>query len=361
MVTPIELEGVTVRKGGTDVLRGVDLTIEPGDVLGIVGSSGSGKTTLLRAIAGLDPVTDGWVRIGCLDVTTAPPAERGVAFVFQQPALYPKRSVGRNISFPLEVRHDPLDEIRQRVGAEARALHIESLLQMSPRALSAGEAQLVQIARAMVRAPDVLLLDEPFAHLDDGRASLIRRELSLIQRGFGVTTVIATNDALDAMAFSDRLAVIERGRITQIGAPLDIYEHPLTASAALMTGDADVIEIQVQTDVEGAWLVHPGFRIRAWAPALRRHAGRRLQLVVRPEWWHVDERGHIRATIDRVQRLGTATSLWCRVGGRPMTVKLAGSAYGSGPGRLREGDTIGLRLERYVLLDPIDGFELDLS
>ncbi len=356
-MTAVELDGVIVRKDGTDVLRSVDLTVEPGSVLGIVGSSGSGKTTMLRAIAGLDPVVAGAVRIGGVDVTSVPPAERGVSFVFQYPALYPKRSVGRNISFPLEVRHDPIDEIRERVGAEARALHIESLLRMSPEELSAGEAQMVQIARALVRGPDVLLLDEPFAHIDGVRAAQIRRELSLIQRGFGVTTVIATNDALDAMTVADRLAVIERGRVTQIGTPLDVYDHPRTAAAALLTGDADVIEVEVEVDQDGSWLVHPGFRIRAWAPAVRRHAGRRLQLIVRPEWWHDDDHGPIHATVERVRRLGTVTSLWCRVGDRPMTVTLAGSGHG----RLRDGDRIRLRLERYVLLDPLDGYELDLT
>lgn len=350
-MTVVEVDGVTVRKDGVEVLRDIDLTIGAGEVLGLVGASGSGKTTILRMISGLDPVASGSIRFGDTDVTERPTAERGVAFVFQQPALNPRRSVGRNIAFPLEVRHDSADEIRKRVGAEARALHIESLLRTSPKRLSVGEAQLVQIARAMVKAPNVLLLDEPFVHLDSARAGQIRGELLTIQRGFGLTTVIATNEVIDAMAFADRIAVIEHGRITQTGVPIDVYDRPQTAAAALMTGDADIIEVAVEADGSGAWLVHPGFRMRAWAPDVRRRTGRTLQLVVRPEWWQVDEHGPVRATVDRVLRLGTATSLWCRAGGHPMTVKLAGSQHGS----LRADDVVTLRLERYVLLDPADG------
>lgn len=352
----VELDRVTVRKGDTEVLRAVDLFAENGRVLGIVGASGSGKTSVLRAIAGLDRVSDGSVRFDGSDVTQTAPADRDVAFVFQNPALYPKRTVARNISFPLEMRHESDEEIRRRVGAEARAHHIVALLSKSPRQLSAGEAQVVQIARAMVRTPAVLLLDEPCAHLDLNRAARLRGELALIQQGFGTTTVLATNDPLDVMSLSHRLAVIERGEITQVGPPLEVYDRPRTAAAALMTGDADVIEVRVVTDEIASWLEHPGFRLRAWQPGLRAHEGRRLQLVVRPEWWQLDDQGPVRATVQHITRLGTATSLWCRVGGHPLTVTLAGSAHGG----LRSGDTITLRLDRSVLLDPLDGYQLEL-
>jgi ABC-type sugar transport system ATPase subunit len=354
-VATVELDRVIARKDGVDVLRGVDVRAESGDVLGIVGASGSGKTAVLRAIAGLDPVSGGAVRFDGVDVTTAAPADRDVALVFQHPALYPKRSVARNIAFPLEVRHDAIDQIRDRVTAEARALRIEALLAKSPNELSLGEAQVVQIARAMVKAPTVLLLDEPFAHLDLEWAAQIRREISTIQRGFRVTTIVATNNALDAMAMSDRLAVIERGRITQSAAPLDVYRYPTTAAAALMTGDADLLDVRVVVDELGVWLEHPGFRLRDWGPATRVHAGRRMQFLIRPEWWQLDHNGPVVARVETVNRLGTATSLWCRVGGHPITVRLAGSAHG----RLRAGDAVILRPERFVLLDPLDGRALD--
>jgi ABC-type sugar transport system ATPase subunit len=352
----VELQDVVVRKGDASILNGVDLRVEPGTMTALVGASGSGKTSVIRAVAGLDEVASGRVTFDGVDVTDRRPADRGVAVVFQRPALYPHLTVGDNIGFPLRIRHDHVDEIRRRVGAEARAMQIESLLTASPRRLSAGEAQVVQVARAIVRNPTVLLLDEPFAHIDGPRADQLRREVQLIRRGFGVTTILATNDPLDAMAFSDRIAVIERGAITQEGSPLDVYEQPRTAAAALLTGDADVIEVGVEGDADGngSWIVHPGFRLHVWRPGMRQHHARRLQMVVRPEWWQPDADGPVRAVVERVIRLGTVTSLWCRVGDRPTTIKLAGSVHG----RLREGDVISLRLDRYVLLDPLDGYAL---
>jgi ABC-type sugar transport system ATPase subunit len=355
-MTSVEVESLVVRRDGHELVRGVDLVVTSGTVLALLGASGSGKTTVLRAVAGLEPVAVGAVRFGGVDVTALPAADRNVGMVFQQPVLYPRRTVGRNISFPLELRHDPIEEIRKRVGAESRALHIEALLAMPPARLSAGEAQVVQIARAMVRSPEVLLLDEPFALLDPVRAAELRREVLTVQRGLGITTIVATNDAADAMTLADRVAVIDGGRITLDASPLAVYDRPRTAAAALMTGEADVIEVRVVVDdAPGAWLEHPGFRLRAWPPALRRHDGRRLQMIVRPEWWQRDDRGPVVATVERVLRLGSTVSLRCLVGGRRLTVKLSDRAGDE------VGDRIGLRLDRWVLLDPLDGFALELD
>lgn len=345
-MTTLELDGVSVTKGGCAVLRDVDLTVHSGSVLGLVGASGSGKTTLLRALAGLEDVA-GTIRFDGVDVTATRPAQRNVGVAFQSPVLYPKRSVERNLSFPLELRHETADEIQRRVGAEARAHHIDGILRARPKELSAGEAQVVQIARAMVRSPSVLLLDEPFAHLDDQRTGEVRRELAVVQRGFGVTTVIATNDSIDAMTFADQLAVIEHGSVTQTGEPLDVYGRPNTATAALMTGSADIIDVRVTADRHGSWLVRDGFRVRAWAPAMREHQGRTLSMVVRPEWWQLDDRGLIEADVERAQRLGRTLSLWCRVGGRPVTITLVADD----DREIVVGETIRLRLDRFVVLD----------
>ncbi len=351
----VQLDGVGVDKDGTAVLRDVSVEIGAGDVLAVLGSSGSGKTTLLRAIAGLDRVERGAVRFGGRDVTGEQPADRHVAFVFQRPVLFPKRSVRGNISFPLEIDHRPIDEIRERVGAEARALQIEALLRRRPKTLSAGEAQAVQIARALVKQPSVLLLDEPFANVDAHLTAQFRREVTLIQRGFGVTTVMAANESADAMTMADRVAVLEGGRVVQVAPPLDIYDRPRTVNAALLTGAADVLEVEVEHDGDGSWLVRPGVRIRVWAPALERHRGRRLQLLVRPEWWQLDPAGRIAAAVDRVERQGSHAALWCVVDGRPMTVKLDGSPA------VAVGDQLRLRLDRYVLIDPRDGYRIDLA
>jgi len=353
----VELIGAHVVRGKATVAHDLDLVADDGTVLALVGPSGSGKTSIVRAIAGLDRVRPGTVLFDGIDVTTARPADRNVSMVFEVPALYPKRSVRGNISFPLEMRHTDADEIRSRVTAEARAIHIESLLDRSPRRLSAGEAHAVQVARALVRNPAVLLLDEPFAKIDGDLAMTLRREIMLIQRGFGVTTVLATNDPLDAMVMADRLAVVERGRITQIGAPLEVYSRPRTAVAAQVTGDADVLEVRVEPDDLASWLVHPAFRLRAWQPALRDHAHRRLQMIVRPEWWQLDDHGAVTVTVERIHGWGSTISLWCRAGDRPITVKLPSPQ----PRPVRAGDELRLRIDHHVLIDPIDGFELDLG
>lgn len=231
---------------GTEALGGVDLDVGDGELMAVVGVSGSGKTTLLRVIAGLDPVASGSVLMDGRDVTDLDPGSRDVAMVFQFPHLLPHRNVGRNVAFPLEVRRQTVDEIRTRVGAEARALHIETLLERSPNELAAGEAQLVQIARALVRVPRVLLLDEPLARLDAHVRERMRRELRMLQRGYGVTTVLATNDPVEAMAMSDRLAVLDAGRVVQVGPPLEVYRSPVSLLVARLTGPLAITVLEVE-------------------------------------------------------------------------------------------------------------------
>lgn len=349
----VVLDGVRVRKDGADVLRGVDLTVEDGALVALVGTTGSGKTTVLRTVAGLDRPVAGRVLIGGADVTGLPPDARDAALVFQRPAIYPNRTVRGNIAFPLEMRHQAVEEIRQRVGAEARALHIEALLAERPDRLSAGQQHAVQIARALVRQPAVLLLDEPFVTIDEVWSEQLRRELHLLRSGFGTTTLMAAAGAHDAMT-ADVVVVLEAGRVAQVGAPLDVYHSPRTAAAAFLTGDADVFEVTVERDAEGngAWLRNPGFGVRTWRPAVADHVGRRLQLVVRPEWWQLDEQGAVRVTVDRVVFAGAGSSLACRAGDDRLTVALPDGATA------RAGETIALRLDRFALLDPRDGFAI---
>lgn len=355
----VELVGVTVDSDVSDsppVLVSLDLSVDGGKVTALLGASGSGKTTILRVVAGLQRPSSGTVRFGGRDVTRVEPPDRNVAFVFQQPVLFARRDVRRNISLPLEFGRRPADEIRKRVTAEARALHIESLLERKPSELSDGEAQVVQVARALVKQPDVLLLDEPFSMLDAGQTAQLRREFALIQRGFGVTTLLAANDPLDAMTMADDVAIVDGGRIVQTGLTADVYERPDTVAAALLTGSADVLDVAVEGDELGSWLVRAGLRVRVWAPAIARLRGRSAQLVVRPEWWDLDERGAIEADVVRVQRWTSTTSLWCRVGGQPMTVKLNPDSPTPA-----EGDHVRLRLRRFVVVDPSTGRRVELG
>jgi len=349
----VTLDEVSVRRDATLVLDRASMHVAAGELAVVLGGSGAGKTSLLRAIAGLEEVVGGTLRIGGRDMTGVPPGERDVSLTFQQPVLFPRRNVERNIGFPLELRKATADEIADRVGVEARVLKIDRLLRRDVDELSFGEAQMVQLARALVRAPSVLLLDEPFASLDGELAGVLRREMTMLQRAFGVTTVMATNDPHGMLFLADRAIVLERGAVVQQGTGRDVYDRPDTAASALLTGEAALLPVDVEVDADGAWLVHRSFRFRVWAPELRRHASRRLQLVTRPEWWAIDPQGLIGGVVERVTRWEGSTTVVCDVNGLRVVARAA-------PGELDwhgidVGARIGLRLARWVLLDPLDG------
>jgi len=243
----VTLDDVSVSRDDRRILSLIDLEVAHGELVSLIGPSGSGKTTLLRVVAGLEPVASGDVRIDGRDVTDLGPADRRVAMVFQDNTLMPHVTARRNIAFPLVVEGRTADEIRARVDAEARVLAITHLLERRPGELSHGHQQIVQVAKAMVRVPDVFLLDEPLARIDTHLRVVVRTELALLQRGYGVTTIWATNDPVEAMALSDRIVVLEDGFIRAIGSPQDLYDTPPNLAVAVALGlppmtivDADV-------------------------------------------------------------------------------------------------------------------------
>ena len=300
----VVLDQASVGIGGTTALHAVDLDIADGEFVAVIGPSGSGKTSLLRAIAGLAAVERGRVLIGGRDTTGVAPGERDVAMVFQQGALLPRRSVRRNISFPLELRHHPEAEIGQRVDAEVRALHIEALLERDPAQLAVGESQLVQIARSMVRVPRVLLLDEPFAHLDEHVRATMRAELGVLQRGYGVTTVMATNDGVDAMALAHRVVVLDRGRVIQFAAPDVVRRSPASLTAAVAAGEVSCFPAELVSDAYGDRIVRhgPSGAVEFQHPVSSDTAGggsRAVVVAVRPHDILLDPNGPIDAVVER--------------------------------------------------------------
>ena len=348
-VAQVSLEHVTVDRGTTRALADVSIDAPAGTSTVVVGPSGSGKSSLLRAIAGLDRVTDGSIVFDGVDVTTAGPRERNTSLTFPEPALLTTRNVARNIAMPLEVRRETADRITDRVGAGARVLHIDHLLRREVGQLSVGEAQMVQVARALVHLPDVLLLDEPFAAIEGERAALLRREIRHLQREFGVTAFVSTNNPADVRDLADRVVVLEGGRVAQAGKVDDVVDHPATATAAHLTGDATVERVTVEADGHGAWIVHPAYRVRAWAPVVRRHAGRRLLLLTRPEWWSVVAHGDVEGTVERATPWAGTTNATVEVGGHRIVVR------GSG---VEASDRVALKLTNWQLLDPLDGFAI---
>ena len=232
----VETRGLRKLFGDNAAVDGIDLRTEEGEYLVLLGPSGCGKTTLLRMIAGLERPTDGQVLIGGQVVNDLPPRARRIAMVFQSYALYPHKTVQANIAFPLAARGVGKEQQQERIGWAAGLLGIEHLLGQKPRQLSGGERQRVALARALVREPQVFLLDEPLSNLDAKLRALAREELKEFQRRVGTTTIYVTHDQVEAMGLGDRIAVLEKGKVQQVGTPWDIYHHPANTFVATFVG-----------------------------------------------------------------------------------------------------------------------------
>lgn len=222
----LELRQVTKSFGNNPVVRGIDLEAKEGEFVALVGASGCGKSTVLRMIAGLESVTSGQILIKGNDVTRARPDERNIAMVFQSYALYPHMSVAENMSFALTLTKTPREKIRERVLEAARILGIENLLDRKPKQLSGGQRQRVAMGRAIVREPAVFLFDEPLSNLDAKLRAQMRVELALLHKRLGKTTVYVTHDQVEAMTLADRIVILDKGVIQQIGTPTEVFNYP---------------------------------------------------------------------------------------------------------------------------------------
>ncbi|RDI62586.1 sn-glycerol-3-phosphate import ATP-binding protein UgpC [Microvirga subterranea] len=229
----------TVRKvytGNVEAVKGVSLGIKDGSFCVLVGPSGCGKSTLLRMIAGLETISGGAVKIGDRVVNEVEPADRDIAMVFQNYALYPHMSVYDNMAYGLKNRGTPKDEIEKRVKEAARILAIEPFLARKPRQLSGGQRQRVAMGRAIVRKPQVFLFDEPLSNLDAKLRVQMRVEIKRLQRALGVTSIYVTHDQVEAMTLSDQLVVMSGGQIEQVGTPAEVYRRPETRFVATFIG-----------------------------------------------------------------------------------------------------------------------------
>ena len=233
---PLELRGVTKAFGAVEVLRGIDLTVRPGEFTVFVGPSGCGKSTLLRVIAGLEEASGGSVHIGGRRVDGVPPAERGIAMVFQSYALYPHLDVRGNMALGLRQIGTSKPEIERRTAEAARMLALEPLMQRRPSELSGGQRQRVAIGRAIVREPTLFLFDEPLSNLDAGLRVATRAEIARLHREVDAAMVYVTHDQVEAMTLADRIAVMREGRVEQYGAPLELYNEPASLFVAGFLG-----------------------------------------------------------------------------------------------------------------------------
>jgi multiple sugar transport system ATP-binding protein len=319
---------------GDPVVRGVDLHVDDAELMVVVGPSGCGKSTLLRLLAGLETVTRGTLRIGGRTVNDLTPQDRNVAMVFQDYALYPHRTVRGNLEFPLRMRGLGREEIRRRVEWAASLLGLAGALGRLPRQLSGGERQRVAMGRALVREPSVFLLDEPLSNLDAKLRVEVRAEIAELQRRTRTTMLYVTHDQVEAMTLGQRITVLDRGRVQQIGTPREVYERPANVFVAGFIGNPpmNLFPTRISLDAGqarmsvGEQLVPLDGVEGVEGGALAGLAGRLLRAGVRAEALSLrsgnEVEGALEARIEHVECLGHETLASVRAGATPDGVRL---------------------------------------
>jgi multiple sugar transport system ATP-binding protein len=349
-VAEVKLAGVSKSYGESRILHGIDLEIRDGEFMVFVGPSGCGKSTLLRVIAGLEDITAGTLTIAGRVVNDVPPAERGIAMVFQSYALYPHMNLRENMAFGLSLGKVPRAEIDRLVDHAAKILHIDHLLERKPKDLSGGQRQRVAIGRAIVRKPSVFLFDEPLSNLDAALRVRMRYEFAKLHEELKTTMVYVTHDQVEAMTLADRIVVLSAGRIEQIGTPLELYAHPDNLFVAGFIGSPKMNfiagEIVAASAAQASVQLASGAVLRCLVDAGSAKVGDTVTLGVRPEHLQLGELGasasprenEIEAQVTFVESLGSATHAYCSFPGAEdsLTCTLAGDV------RLQDGQRLRL-------------------
>jgi multiple sugar transport system ATP-binding protein len=306
----------------------LDVTVEDGEFLVLVGPSGCGKSTTLRCIAGLERVSTGQITLDGRDITDKKPKERDMAMVFQNYALYPHMTVRENIGYGLKITSDlSSDEIGSRVEDTARLLEIEDLLDKEPSDLSGGQQQRVALGRAIIREPEVFLMDEPLSNLDAKLRTTMRTEIQQLQQDMDITTIYVTHDQTEAMTMGDRIAVLDGGELQQIDEPLDCYHEPNNRFVAGFIGSPSMNFLSVRRD--GDQLTHDAFEYTLSETTLDdlRDTDVNLTLGIRPEHIELagsDHRNAIPTTIEVVEPMGEVTYGYFEIGETTYTVSVEG-------------------------------------
>jgi multiple sugar transport system ATP-binding protein len=308
-MTAIELKSVSKTFGSYTACRDVSLAIAEGEFVTLLGASGCGKTTTLNMVAGLEDVTSGDILMGGRRVNDLSPVQRDVAMVFQNYALYPHMNVARNIGFTLKMRGMEAGEVRKRVEKVAASLELSSMLDRLPSQLSGGQQQRVAIGRALVREPKIFLFDEPFSNLDASLRMKMRAEVKELHQRLGVTSIFVTHDQEEAMSISDRIAVMNQGRIEQLGTPEEIYSRPATRYVATFIGSPRIELAQgviAERDGKPVCMVgSTGIQLRPQARPIEE--GRQVEIGARPEYVKLSDDKGVRAHVRLVQPVGPTT------------------------------------------------------
>jgi multiple sugar transport system ATP-binding protein len=311
----IDGAGHTYPGAMTPAVDELTLEVADGELVVLVGPSGSGKTTILRMLAGLAVVSPGRILIGERDVTQLAPKERDIAMVFQNYALYPQMTVAQNMGFALRMARVKPEEIARRVSEAARLLDLEPYLGRRPKALSGGQRQRVAMGRAIVREPQVFLMDEPLSNLDAQLRVQTRAQIAELQRRLAVTTVYVTHDQVEAMTLGDRVVVLKDGRVQQVDTPTRLYEEPCNAFVAGFIGSPAMNLLALELSGEGAELGGVTFPLeRAIRDQLAEQGARTVQVGVRPEDLCLEEPGRgVPVRVEAVEALGAECYVYGKI------------------------------------------------
>ena len=354
----VKLSGVGKAYGDVQILKDIHLHIRDGEFMVFVGPSGCGKSTLLRTIAGLEDITEGELSIGGKVVNDVPPAERGISMVFQSYALYPHMNLFDNMAFGLKLAKLPQAEIDSAVNGAAKILHIEHLLQRKPKDLSGGQRQRVAIGRAIVRKPEVFLFDEPLSNLDTALRVKMRYEFAKLHKQFKTTMVYVTHDQVEAMTLADRIVVLQAGVIEQVGAPMELYDHPCNLFVAGFIGSPGMNFIEatfVQASSEGATVrLAGGELIRCAVDARSAQAGDAVTLGVRPEHLRAGVADNaLQTSVTFVESLGSMTYAYCAKAGSTPGLDDVITCAVEGDRRISDGQALplGVPVDKTYLFD----------
>jgi multiple sugar transport system ATP-binding protein len=325
----VTLKAVRKSFGSTEVVHGVDVSIEDGEFCVLVGPSGCGKSTLLRMIAGLEEISGGEVRIGDRVVNNVAPKERDIAMVFQNYALYPHMTVYDNMAFSLKLAGLPAAEVKQRAHEAAQILGLMEYLQRYPRQLSGGQRQRVAMGRAIVRKPQVFLFDEPLSNLDAKLRVAMRTEIKALHQRLTTTSIYVTHDQIEAMTMADKIVVMNGGKVEQIGTPLELYDNPANLFVAGFIG----------------------------SPAMNflpeRRNGRDVLVGIRPEHLAVStDPADLKAEVVVVEPTGADTLIFCKVAGVDVTAVVRERH------EFRPGEAVRFKPQLTYLFDPSSGARL---
>ena len=339
---------------GYQAIHGVNLDVNDGEMVVLVGPSGCGKSTLLRMIAGLEEITSGSLEIDADEVNRLEPGERDIAMVFQNYALYPHMSVYDNMAYGLKNRRVPKHDIRHRVNETAKLLELENLLDRKPAQLSGGQRQRVAMGRAIVRSPRVFLFDEPLSNLDAKLRVPMRLEIRKLQKSLGTTSVYVTHDQVEAMTLGDKLVVLNKGNIEQIGTPMQIYEKPASLFVATFIGAPAMNILAAKIDERGVWLEN-----QLLNPDPDVSMSGVVSLGIRPEHLTLtQDTPKLKARIQMIESLGADQLLYCELLNSAQTL-IVRTAYSDLQRQIGQEVGLDVSAENLHLFDSATGARIE--